>query len=487
MRPTRQIWAVGATAGALAVLAAVFARPLLLAATVLLGAWILVRQLLFVRGVADTVDSLTVRQLPTANTVRANAEIPVTLEATLDAPARLLLSFEGGVPTGASATTPLSASLEPGTATTRETTAVTWPVAGRHRFDPVSVTATDGLFTATMPAESRPSVTVEPRGPHTVHVGRGGDEVSIAQGEHEAGQRGPGLEPAELREYVPGDSADEIDWKATARLNTLHVREYETETHRPTMLIVDHRGGLAAGPPGESKLAYLREVALAVAANARELDDPLGLIAVGDEGITTRITPTTGPAAYLSIRRRLLDLEPTGTDGDEPPSETSGRSHSIPGFAPSPTRPRAALSALDGSTDPFARTLEPYYTARTRYDVRFDSEPLLGAVRTALGGQDSRQWTVICTDDSDPETLYETVRFARARGSEVLLLLTPSVLFASDGVGDPDRVADSYLEFEELRRDLDRMDAVTAFEVAPQERLSAVLETTRARSRGAIR
>ncbi|MFU8866703.1 DUF58 domain-containing protein [Natronococcus sp.] len=487
MRPTRQVWAVGAIAGALAVLAAVFARPLLLAATVLLGAWLLVRQVLFVRGVADTVDSLTVRQLPAANTVRADAEIPVTLEATLDAPARLLLSFDGGMPTGASAATPLSTSLEPGAATTRETTAVTWPVAGRHRFDPVSVTASDGLFAATMPAESRPSVTVEPRGPHTVHVGHGGNEVSIAQGEHETGRRGPGLEPAELREYVPGDSADEIDWKATARLNTLHVREYETETHRPTMLIVDHRGGLAAGPPGESKLAYLREVALAVAANARDLDDPLGLITVGDEGITSRIDPTTGPAAYLSIRRRLLGLEPVGADDGDVPAETVSESHSIPGPTPSPTRPRRALSALEGETDPFARTLEPYYAARTRYDVRFDGEPLVGAVRTALGGRDSRQWTIICTDDSDPETLYETVRFARARGSEVLLLLTPSVLFATDGVGDPDRAADSYLEFEELRRDLDRMDAVTAFEVAPEERLSAVLDTTRARSRGEAR
>lgn len=487
MRPTRQAWAVGAIASALAVLAAVFARPLLLGATVLLGAWLLVRQVLFVRGVADALDSLTVRQVPAANAVRADAEIPVSLEATLDAPARLRLSVDGGVPTGATAAGPLSATLEPGAATTRGTTTVTWPVAGRHRFDRPTVTATDGLFAATIPVESRPTVTVEPRGPHSAHVGRGGDRVSIAQGEHDAGQRGPGLEPAELREYVPGDSADEIDWKATARLDTLHVREYETQTHRPTMLLIDHGAALAAGPPGESKLDYLRETALAIAANARELDDPLGLITVGDEGITSRIDPTTGPAAYLSIRRRLLELEPTGLDDDGAVPETVERAHPIPGPVPSPTRPRAALSALDGADDPFARALEPFYAARTEYDIRFDAEPLLGAVRTALTGQDSRQWTVICTDDSDRETLYETIRFARARGSRVLVLLAPTVLFATDELGDPDRASDRYLEFEELRRDLDRMDAVTAFEVAPEDRLSAVLEATRSRSRGELR
>ncbi|AGB38640.1 DUF58 domain-containing protein [Natronococcus occultus] len=485
MRPTRQVWAVGAIAGALAVLAAVFARPLLLGATVLLGAWVLVRQRLFARGVAAAVDSLTVRQVPAANTVRADAEMPVTVEATLGEPARLQLSVEGGVPTGATAAGPLSATLEPGDATTRETTTVTWPVAGRHRFDRPTVTASDGLFTTTIPVESRPTVTVEPRGPHTVHVGRGGDRASIAQGEHDAGQRGPGLEPAELREYVSGDSADEIDWKATARLNTLHVREYETETHRPTMLLVDHRAGLAAGPPGESKLDYLREVALAIAANARDLDDPLGLITVGDEGITSRLDPTTGPAAYLSLRRRLLELEPTGLDDGEVP-EAASRTHPIPGPVPTPSRPRAALSALEGTNDSFTRTLEPFYAARTEYDIRFDADPLVGAIRTALSGQDSRQWTIICTDDSDHESLYETIRFARARGSEVLVLLTPTVLFASDGLGDPDRASDRYLEFEELRRDLDRMDAVTAFEVAPEDRLSAVLETTRSRSRGGL-
>ncbi|WP_246999223.1 DUF58 domain-containing protein [Halosolutus gelatinilyticus] len=493
MRPTRRLWAAGLLALACAGLAVVFARPLLLAATAAIGAWILARQYLFVATLRTEVESLTVAQSSAASAVRTGEETPVTIAAERSAPSSLSLALAAGVPTVCRATDaePPSLSLEPGESTARTTATVEWPVAGRHAFAPARLTATDGLFESAIDVGSTPTVTVEPRGPRAVHVGSGGDRVAIAQGSHEVGRTGSGLEPAELREYVAGDTTERIDWKATARLGTPHVREYESETDRPTALIVDHRAPLATGPPDETKLDYLREAALSIATSARRLDDPLGLVTVGDGGLTNRIERST---RYRTIRRRLLDLEPDGDrsrsrDGAEgggtrkrrstDPTVAVGRSVA--------TNPRSALERLGDGDDPFARTLAAFYRTREPAHERVGTEPLLAGVRAATARQRGRAWTIICTDDSDPATVRDAVGLARAGGTEVLVLLAPTVLYEPGDLADIERAYDRYAAFERFRRDLDRTDRVRALEVAPGDRLSAVLAAGADRTRGEIR
>ncbi|WP_339104249.1 DUF58 domain-containing protein [Haloterrigena salinisoli] len=488
MKPTRRLWAVAALGIFLAGVAVVTARPLFLGGAGLVGSWLVARQYRFYRTLAGTADALAVEQSVARTDVRTSDTVPVTLSARLAAPSPLAVAIEAGLPTAAAVDEPLSLSLDPSTSATTSAVDVAWPVAGRHRFDEPTVTATDGFFRETVSLGTAPAVTVEPRGPRTVHVGEGGDRVAMAYGEHEAGRLGSGIEPAELREYVPGDTADRIDWKATARLVTPHVREYEAETDRRTLLIVDHRASLATGRPDETELDYLRDVALATAASAHRLGDPVGLHTVGDEGITFRLEPTTTPAAYDRIRRRLLDLEPT-TD----PSTTEvgranrgsrSRTRRTAGFTAADARSKRA--GLGDDDDPFAATLRPFYATRDGYRERIDSDPLYGTVRTAHSGQSEGLWTILFTDDSRPAELRETVKLARANGNSVLVLLAPTVLYESDGLADVEAAYERYIEFEELRRDLAQMPRVIALEVGPRDRLSTILSDGRARARGEL-
>ncbi|WP_265111033.1 DUF58 domain-containing protein [Halosolutus halophilus] len=504
MRPTRHLWATGVLAVLLAACAVVFARPLLLVATALIGAWTLSRQYLFLAAVTETVAGVDVLQAPDTTGIRTNETTPVTLAATLEAPCSLRLALEAGVPPGGRVTEPLALSLAPGDARAQRTTDVTWPIAGRHRFEHASLTATDGLFETTVAVGPTPTVTVEPRGPRTVHVGEGGERVATTQGDHESGRLGPGLEPAELREYVPGDRADRIDWNATARLGTLYVRERDAETERPTVLCLDHRDALSTGPPGETKLDYLRTVALALTAGARNAGDPIGLVTVAETGLTTQIAPERGPTHYTTIRRRLLDLAPAVTPQQSRPPEPSptpgnaatttgaagdavgvgGGAHAL-AHGPAVTQPRAALSHLDRG-DAFSRTLEPFYAARHAVSTELESDPLLGAIQAAAAHR-GRGGTVLCTDDSDPAALRTAIRQARDQGRDVLVLLAPTVLFESGGLADLEGAYERYVAFEDFRRDLDRMAQVTALEVAPGDRLSSVLAAGRDRPRGGRR
>jgi uncharacterized protein (DUF58 family) len=59
--------------------------------------------------------------------------------------------------------------------------------------------------------------------------------------------RGRGHELHSLREYLPTDSARIVDWKITARMGQLMVREFAREDERRVMLVLDP----FIGPPRE--------------------------------------------------------------------------------------------------------------------------------------------------------------------------------------------------------------------------------------------
>ncbi|AGB33755.1 hypothetical protein C488_15727 [Natrinema pellirubrum DSM 15624] len=493
MHPTRRGWTVVALAVVLAVLAVVFARPVVLGGSVLVGAWLLTQQYRFLRDLERTTDDLSVVQSPAQTTVYTGTEVPVTLTATRETETALTLEITAGLPVGARTAKPISVTLKPGTERTDRTRTVTWPVAGRHAFDDAAVTATDGLFWETITTRATPTVTVEPSTPQMLHVGEGGDRIAASYGTHGTERSGSGIELAELREYVPGDTGKQIAWKATARYGTPYVREYEAETDRRTLLVVDHRAALGTGSRTETKLDSLREVALAIAGTARRLNDPLGLVTVGDEGITGRIGLASPAVTHGTVRRQLLDLEPTAVT--EPPETTvSGRDNS-----PSPRRPpdssttrirgrkpnaatpgdiQQSFSDLGKGDDAFARMLRPFYADQRVYRERVSEDPLFDAVRTGTTNAQGRLWTVICTDDSRPAELRETVSLARRKG-DVLVLLAPTVLYEPGGLADIERAYDRYVSFEEFRRELSAFDNVTALEVGPADRLAAILEAGR--------
>ena len=477
---TRRSWALLTLVVGLAIASATFARPVLLAGGAMIGAWVLASQLGFVHDAKRATDGLTVDQRPERSGLRVGEAVPVTVEATLDEPVSLSLDVEAGIPTGATAHERVTISLDPNELGAERTEHVSWPVAGRHRFDDATVTVTDELFVETLTVGHAPKVTVEPRGPRRIHVGEGGDRFAVTSGGHRTGRLGPGLEPAELREYVPGDSASRIDWKATARLATPYVRRYEVEAHRPTLFVVDHRADLSTGPPGETKFEYLREVALAAVSSARQFTDPIGLLTVGNDGYTERHGISSGADRYADIRRTLLELEPTTDEGDGTTTDSTGTSHRRdfwPRRSITPVEIRRTLADLSEDEDQsaFAATVHPFYADQRRYRERIESKPLYGALRAEFARETGRVWTVIFSDDSNVEELYEAVRFARSKGGDVVVILAPTVLFEPGELDRIDRAYDRYRAFEEQRRAFARMDRVTALEVAPGDRLSTVL------------
>lgn len=466
MDVTRRFWEVVTLAGGLAGAAVLLASPLLLAGALTLGAWVLAIQIRFIRNLNRTLEALTIDQSVTRDRATTDEDLPVTLEAILNSPSRLSLTITATPPVAATGIDAETCQIDLPAGTTTATTTAThaYPIAGEFTFDSPRIHASDqhGLFTETVSHGPTPSVTVDPRVPREIHIGEGGERIATAYGEHPAGRLGSGLDPAELREYIPGDPARRIDWKASARLNRPYIREYEVETDRQTAIVLDHRATTAIGPTGRTAFEYLRDVALAFVTNAQQLDDPLGLYVVGEEGLTASTNPDRSSVTYNRIRRQLLDLRPM-----EQPASPS---------RPAVPRPSGqAIRQFQAEDTVFSRTLQPFLASTQTYEFQTGEHPLVETIRRRIRQLDGTVWTVIFTDDGDRQQLREAVKLARAGDGRVAVFLAPQILFESGSLADIEPAYERYADFEEFRSELARLDRVSAFEVAPDERLKALL------------
>jgi uncharacterized protein (DUF58 family) len=465
MRCARRVWVVVAAAGALASVGAVAVDPLLSGAGLALGAWLLANQFGFVRTVREVAaGDLTVEAV--RERVAVDAPVVVRVRARVDRAFPFDLTVGTDLPPDADQPdAPTSVSLAAGERGAETAFETRLRVVGETTLGPAvaSFRDTAGLFAGTVRGDDTVTVTVQPRAPTDLHVGEGGEPLTSLYGEHQTDATGAGLEPSGVREYVPGDQLSRIDWKATARLNHPHLRKFDVRTTHETVLVVDHRESMGAGPAGETKLDYLRGVALAFVNAADEYNDPLGLYAVGDGGTTTAREAAAGVEQYDPVRRMVERLAPTRAEPTAAPAD---------GLV-APARARATATQLGDDDSRFARTLRPYFASTEQYVHRLNDRPLFRTVRAGRAALGSGAWTVILTDDTRPAETRETAKLARRNDGHVLVFLAPSVLYDAESVGD--EAFERYLEFEEFRRSLAAVDRVSAFEVGPGDRLAAVI------------
>ncbi|MFH5801208.1 DUF58 domain-containing protein [Haladaptatus sp. CMAA 1911] len=470
-------------------------QPLLLVGAAGIGASLVVQQYRFMRDMLSTTDNLTVTQSVSRDRVSTDEELSIAVHAALPESTGLSMIVEAQPPVTATVRDPELQQLRLDTGDTEETTtfSLRWPVAGKFECSPPNVTLTDqtGMFRSTVPAGNSTSVTVRPRRPRSLHVGMAGKGMSTVFGEHETGQKGAGLDPGEIRRYVPGDTVRQIDWKATARMRQPHVREFDAETDLSTALVVDNRSAMATGITGETKLDYLRQVALAYVDNAKMNGEPISLYTVEDGGVTTVRQPAASTRHYINLETELHDLAPhtpedrrTSRDTVSP-TQTTAKRGTEKTQTPHQAREMASRLREDGS--PFGRTLFPYVTNSERYVQRIQDDPLYKATRTYLRGIQGPLVTVILTDDTHRMEVREAVRAARRHSQQILVFLAPTVLFEQGEIGNVETAYEEYVDFEQFRRDLTQIDGVTAFEVGPSDRIEAILTDAQRTRKTALR
>ncbi|MGW2561622.1 DUF58 domain-containing protein [Streptomyces sp. NPDC001514] len=127
--------------------------------------------------------------------------------------------------------------------------------------------------------------------------------------------RGQGTEFDSLREYVPGDDTRSIDWRATARQNTVAVRTWRPERDRHILVVLD-TGRTSAGRVGNvPRLDAAMDAALLLTALATRAGDRVDLLAY-DRRTRAQVQGRAAGEVLPAMVNALAPLEPELVETD---------------------------------------------------------------------------------------------------------------------------------------------------------------------------
>ena len=97
-------------------------------------------------------------------------------------------------------------------------------------------------------------------------------------------RKGRGLEVADTREYAPGDDIRHLDRGTTARTGRLHVRQFQEERDRVTLLIADFRPSMYWGLQRAFRSVVAAEALSIIGWSLVEDGGRIGLLAILPQG-----------------------------------------------------------------------------------------------------------------------------------------------------------------------------------------------------------
>jgi hypothetical protein len=128
---------------------------------------------------------------------------------------------------------------------------------------------------------------------------------SIPQhGLHRQRKPGMGFELLELREYVDGDPPKSIAWKASARRDTLMIRQYESEVPVRMQLFVEGTVGCRIGSFGHRVVDQMTLLSTSLAKIVTSHGDAVGGFFIDRNGVT-RVAAAFGESGFYKIAKGL--------------------------------------------------------------------------------------------------------------------------------------------------------------------------------------
>jgi uncharacterized protein (DUF58 family) len=177
---------------------------------------------------------------------------------------------------------------------------------GAYRIGEVGVRATDrlGAFSHHGTAGRALPLRVYPRA-ETLRALVAPRETQPYAGNFVARATGPGIEFADIRPFQPGDQLRSINWRASARRQSLVVSERHPERNSDVVLFLDTFAEIPARGGGSLDLAVRAAAALA----ARYLADKNRVGLVGFGGVLRWLMPGGGLRQLYQIVEALLETD----------------------------------------------------------------------------------------------------------------------------------------------------------------------------------
>lgn len=198
---------------------------------------------------------------------------------------------------------------------------------GRHTpFEAwVRLASPFGLLTWTGKVATAPTIRVLPSRERLTRLLDPTESRAVA-GMHRSRRLGQGGEFAEVRPYVPGDRARDLNWGATARYRRPFVNSYHPELSGDVVIAIDAFGDGSTG--SAEALARAARAAWTLASVHLRANDRVGLVGLG--GRTASVLPAGGNMARYRLLETLLRI---GGEAASASAARTGRPGGVPASA----------------------------------------------------------------------------------------------------------------------------------------------------------
>ena len=133
-------------------------------------------------------------------------------------------------------------------------------------------------------------------------------------GLHKSPYHGFSVEFAEHRQYMPGDSIRDIDWKVYAKSDRYYIKQYEEETNLKAYILMDCSAsmGYASDDKRVSKFDYVLTLAASLSYMMLKQRDAVGLVTFADK-INRYIPPRSATGHLHALLQQFSELETAST------------------------------------------------------------------------------------------------------------------------------------------------------------------------------
>jgi uncharacterized protein (DUF58 family) len=118
-------------------------------------------------------------------------------------------------------------------------------------------------------------------------------------GLHRSPYHGFSVEFSDHRQYNPGDSLRNLDWKIFAKTNRYYIKRYEEETNLKGYILLDHSRSMSFSSQKINKLEYAKAFASALSYMMINQQDAVSLLSFTNK--TTNYLPPRANRKYLDI------------------------------------------------------------------------------------------------------------------------------------------------------------------------------------------
>ncbi len=125
-------------------------------------------------------------------------------------------------------------------------------------------------------------------------------------------QKGLGSEFYGMRKYAFGDQFRLIDWKASARTQTLIVKEFESERDISVMILVDSSSSMAGGAIENTKFEFAIRACMLLTKVALTRRDSVGVFTFSDKKNLKFLKPGSGEDHFYQVLDFVARVKPEG-------------------------------------------------------------------------------------------------------------------------------------------------------------------------------